>query len=378
MARDRRLRWLITSPWLVFAILIAACNGQAQDAQSVVPAAGAQAAPSQPPLAAVATSTPAPTSTPTLAPTVTPTATPSPTPLPNPLSIEYMRQQTYPGSDLVIEQTLEAGSNYKRYIASYLSEGLIINALLTVPAGVKPATGWPVIIFNHGYIPPAEYRTTERYVAYVDAFARSGYIVLKSDYRGHGSSEGRATSAYSSAGYTVDVLNAVASIKRFKDADPKRMGMWGHSMGGQITLRSMVVSQDIKAGVIWAGVVAPYPNRFTRGRIGGTPNLLSPVDGGGARGLRFGEPALTTQFWESVSPNSYLSDLSGPIQLQHGTADTSVPYEFSVTLNDEIKQAEGTVEFYSYAGDNHNLSLNLALALQRSVQFFDRYVKARS
>jgi len=55
---------------------------------------------------------------------------------------------------------------------------------------VKPATGWPVIIFNHGYIPPTVYRTTERYLAYVDAFARNGYIVFKPDYRAFGSSQG--------------------------------------------------------------------------------------------------------------------------------------------------------------------------------------------
>src|SRR5205814_1073917 len=81
-------------------------------------------------------------------------------------------------------------SNYRQYVASYLSDGLKIFALLTVPNGAKPASGWPVIIFNHGYIPPTVYRTTERYVAYIDAFARSGYIVFKPDYRGFGSSQG--------------------------------------------------------------------------------------------------------------------------------------------------------------------------------------------
>ena len=133
-----------------------------------------------------------------LAATATPTAIPTPitppTPPPfdfgedelNPLMIEVMRQQEYPGSKIVIEETLAPGTNYNRYVASYQSEENKIFALLTVPRGTKPATGWPVIIFNHGYIPPAIYRTTERYVAYVDAFARNGYIVLKSDYRGHG------------------------------------------------------------------------------------------------------------------------------------------------------------------------------------------------
>ena len=150
------------------------------------------------------------------------------------------------------------GVNYQRYYVSYLSEGLKIYALLTVPDGEKPARGWPVIVFNHGYIPPAEYRTTERYIAYVDGFARNGYIVLRSDYRGHGSSEGIAVGAYDVPDYTVDVLNAVASIAAYPDADPDRIGMWGHSMGGSITLQIMVLTKDIKAAVIWAGMVGSY------------------------------------------------------------------------------------------------------------------------
>lgn len=176
----------------------------------------------------------------------------------SPLSIEYMREQEYPGSDIVIEQTLPPGSNYNRYIASYKSDGLKIYALLTVPIGQRPTTGWPVVIFNHGYIQPEQYRTTEKYLAYTDAFSRNGYIVLKSDYRGHGNSEGKPEGAYYSPAYTIDILNAVSSIKKYQDADPKRIGMWGHSMGGMIILRSMVITKDIKTGEIWAGVVASY------------------------------------------------------------------------------------------------------------------------
>jgi len=46
-----------------------------------------------------------------------------------------MRKQDYPGSDIVIEQTLTPGANYNQYIASYKSDGLKIYALLTVPTG---------------------------------------------------------------------------------------------------------------------------------------------------------------------------------------------------------------------------------------------------
>ena len=80
---------------------------------------------------------------------------------------------------------------------SYLSDGLRIYGLLTVPIADKPKNGWPVVIFNHGYIPPTQYRTTERYVAYVDRFAGNGYIVFKSDYRGNGLSEGQPEGSYS-------------------------------------------------------------------------------------------------------------------------------------------------------------------------------------
>lgn len=316
------------------------------------------------------------------------TPAPSATPELHPLQIAWLRDRDFPGSDLVIEQTLSGGANYDRYVASYLSDGLKIYALLTIPRGEKPPTGWPVVVFNHGYIPPAQYRTTERYVAYTDAFARNGYIVLKSDYRGHGNSEGEPAGGYGSPGYTVDVLNALASVRRHPDADPARVGMWGHSMGGYITLRSMVVSPDIKAGVIWAGVVASYPDLLSRWRrtpaapdAAPTPTpLVTPTPRWSRRWRdelveRFGQPEENPEFWSTLSANTYLPDLSGPIQLHHGTADTSVPVEFSETLFAELQAIGWPSELHVYPGNDHNISGSLSLALQRSVDFFDAHVK---
>ena len=313
-------------------------------------------------------------------PTHTPTPTPTPTPT-HPLMIEVMRQQAYPGSEIAIETTLDPGSNYDRYLASYQSEGLKIYALLTVPQGQKPASGWPVIVFNHGYIPPEQYRTTERYVAYVDAFARNGYIVFRPDYRGHGDSEGEASGAYGAPDYTTDVLNAVASLKRYPDADPDRIGMWGHSMGGSITLRAMVVTRDIKAGVLWAGMVAPYADLLEwwqrRHAERSTP---TPGPNGAGRPwpqelLAYGTLEDNPAFWASIDPVFYLDELSGPLQLHHGTADESVPVEFSEDLYARLQEAGQTAELYLYANDNHNISNYFGTAMQRSVQFFDQHVK---
>ncbi len=59
----------------------------------------------------------------------------------NPLAIFFMRQKSYPGSDLKLEQKLAPAGNYDQYIASYQSDGLKIYGLLTVPRGQKPANG---------------------------------------------------------------------------------------------------------------------------------------------------------------------------------------------------------------------------------------------
>lgn len=296
-----------------------------------------------------------------------------------PLSIDALRNIELDNSAITIEDTLPAGGNYKRYVASYTSEGHTIYGLLTIPNSSEDSNEkFPVVIFNHGFIPPLEYRTTERYVAYQDAFARNGYVTFKSDYRGHGSSEGDAAGGYGSNAYTIDVLNALEAVKKMDEVDPNRIGMWGHSMGGFITLRAMVVRDDIKAGVIWGGVVASYPDLINNWRR----RLPSPQPlPSGARRWRdvlvqrYGEPSDSDPFWRSLSANSYLAQISGPLQLHHSTLDESVPYVFSQKLEEQMKAAHKEVELYLYEGDDHDISANFNTAIERSVEFFDKNVK---
>jgi dipeptidyl aminopeptidase/acylaminoacyl peptidase len=321
------------------------------------------------------TETPSPTA---ISETATASPLPTATPVPHPMSIIALRNGDYPGSEITIVRELERGLNYRRYYAYYLSEGLKIYALLTIPNGAPPEGGFPAIVFNHGYIPPNVYRTTERYLAYVDQLARAGFVVFRIDYRGHDRSEGEATGAYGNPGYQVDVLNAVSSLKQHPNVNPEKIGMWGHSMGGYLTLRAMVISEDIKAGVIWAGVVASYPEMLYNWRRTGS---FTPSPSSTGRGWRsgwinqYGTPEQNPVFWDSVSANSYLTDLSGPLQLHHGTNDDDVPVEFSIRLAEQARAVNQTADLYIYEGDNHNISGFFSTAMNRTIEFFNTYLK---
>lgn len=300
----------------------------------------------------------------------------------NPLMIGALRLRSYPGSDPKVEETLANGSNYKRYIASYLSDGLKIYGLLTMPNGTPPTGGFPAIIFNHGYIPPSQYRTTERYIAYQDSFARAGYITYKSDYRGNGSSQGDAQGPYYSPNYIIDVLNALSSVKKMKEVNMSKIGMWGHSMGGNITLKSLVIDpKDIKAAVIWSGVVGTYddlinhwhPNRYTQE---GAANILEHQTSIRQNLIeKYGMPNDNPAFWSEIDPYNFLTSVNSPVQIHQGLADEDVPPAFSEHLRNALQKNGKTVEYYTYEGADHNLSQPFSLVMQRSVEFFDKLLK---
>jgi dipeptidyl aminopeptidase/acylaminoacyl peptidase len=262
-----------------------------------------------------------------------------------------------------------------------MSDGLKIYALLTVPKGSTPQNGWPVILFNHGYISPDQYQTTERYVAYVDAFAKNGYIVFKPDFRGNGNSEGQPEGAYYSPAYAIDDLNALSSIKKYQDADPNKIGVWGHSMGGNITLRDLVVNTtDIKAAVIWGGVVGSYNDLMNNWQRKVTFHPASrelALRNNNRQNLigQYKTPNENPGFWNSIDPTYFISDITAPIQLDVGGADEEVPIAFSESLNNKLKAEGKTVEYYVYPGSDHNIKQGFSLAMQRSVDFFDGILK---
>ncbi len=290
----------------------------------------------------------------------------------HPMAIESLRAGSYKGGDFAIEETLANGTNYKQYVASYQSEGLKIHGLLTVPLEEKPEGGFPAIIFVHGYIPPKQYSTTGNYPTYQARLARSGFVTFKPDLRGHGKSEGEAVSAHFSEKYVVDTLHAIEYLKNHSDVNPEKIVYWGHSNGGEIGLRVALVSSDIKAASLWAGVVGDYEAMFE------TYNDIIPfLDNVEESQLvkDNGLPSTNPAFWDQLDPYAYLEDIRIPIQLQHGTNDISVPIELSKGLKESLEAINKEVEYYEYAGDDHNIGRNAALAFGRTIDFYKKNLK---
>jgi len=65
------------------------------------------------------------------------------------LTIPYLRERDYV-SQLNEKELISSNNEYSTYLASYDSDGLDINGLLTIPSGEQPAGGWPAVVFIHG------------------------------------------------------------------------------------------------------------------------------------------------------------------------------------------------------------------------------------
>ncbi|NDJ76973.1 MAG: alpha/beta fold hydrolase [Chloroflexi bacterium] len=299
----------------------------------------------------------------------------------NELTIAALRAMEITGSAITIEQTLPNGVNYSQYIVSYVSDGNTIYGLLTVPFGEVPEGGFKAIVFNHGYIPPQYYVTTERYVSYVNTLASHGFVVFKIDMRGHGNSEGEPTGSYFSPAYTIDAIAALKSLQTLDFVDPQGIGMWGHSMAGNLVLRAMLVEPDIKAGVIWAGAVYSYDD-FVRYRIS-DPSYTPPSNQEESPSRRrsreiieaYGQPDLEVPYWQAVSLTNNIQYLQSPLQIHHSENDAIVNIGYSIELATVLEANNKTYEFYRYEGGGHNIdSPYFDTAILRTIIFFQTYL----
>ncbi len=290
------------------------------------------------------------------------------------MTIPSLRSRTY-SSQLGELKQYSDSSTYTSYLTNYNSDGLKVNGLLNIPKGDKPEKGWPAIIFVHGYIAPSTYKTTEKYTDYVNYLARNGFVVFKIDLRGHGESEGEPGGAYNSPDYVIDTLNARAALANADYVNPEAIGLWGHSMAGNVTFRSFVAAQDIPALVIWAGATYSYEDLAKYGLNDHSyrpPTNRTEVQRRRSQ-LRetHGEFSLESEFWRQVAPTNYLDGVNGAIQVHHSVDDTVVNIGYSRDLMSILDKTAIPHELFEYPSGGHNISGSpYSQAMERTVEFY--------
>jgi dipeptidyl aminopeptidase/acylaminoacyl peptidase len=267
--------------------------------------------------------------------------------------------------------------SYIGYLTNYDSDGFNINGLLTIPKSKLPVNGYPAVVFVHGYVPPQLYRTQENYNAYVDALARTGLVVFKIDLRGHGSSEGDPSGAYYSGDYVIDVLNAYSALRNAAFVDASRIGLWGHSMAGNVVLRALAAQPSISKVSIWAGAVYSYED-FGQFRISDASYQPPPEDSPRRREREelfntYGEFDPDSPFWRQVPATNYLESVQGQIQVHHAVDDQVVSIDYSRNLMQILDKTSIPHQLFEYVTGGHNLTgPSFSTAMERTSQFFGR------
>ncbi len=293
----------------------------------------------------------------------------------DPVSLPALSEKTYDGRDLTVGQVLDRNEAYTRHFITYKSGALTISGIMNVPSGTPPAGGFPVLVLNHGYIDPAIYTNGRGLKREQDYLARRGYAVLHPDYRNHAQSDKDPEADIRfRLGYVEDVINLVYAVRQsgLPYLDGTRVGMLGHSMGGGVTTNILVTQPDlVRAAVLFAPVSADQADNFqrwTRSR----PETADRIT------TFYGTPDDNAPFWRNISAIHFLDRVRAPVLLHHGTADDSVPVEWSDRLAEALRNAGKEVTYHVYPGQPHEFTIAWLTVMERTTAFFDRHVKGDS
>ncbi len=193
------------------------------------------------------------------------------------------------------------------------------------------------------------------FTEYLPQASPLGFNVFIFDYRGYGQSEG---SARRRADLIADTHAALDALLLRDDVDPRRIGMYGQSLGGSIALNAMADRDEIRAAVI--------ESAFTSWR-----EIAANVLGGDAPGpiSRF----LTWVFIGDRSrPIDAIARIDRPILILHGDADSIIPISHGRRLALAAKNAE----LVELSGGEHNTLRDSHPQIEeRVIEFFRLHLR---
>ena len=256
----------------------------------------------------------------------------------------------------------------KSQVVTYKSfDGTLITAIVTMPANLKRDGGNPAIVIPHG---GPTGRSEDSYSRYASAFASRGYIVIQPNFRGstgYGKAFQEANFKDLGGGDLKDTVAAKQFLVASGYVDAKRVGIFGGSYGGFMTLMALGRTPDeFAAGVQWFGII----NWRTMYRD--MDEQLKAY----LRGL-MGTPEAEPKAYDAASPLTYIRAAKAPLLTIQGENDIRVPRGQAAEVNDILKAKGNVVETVYYPAEGHGFQKreNQLDSLKRTVAWFDTYLK---
>ena len=254
-----------------------------------------------------------------------------------------------------------------------------VSGVLNVPT--KPGA-YPVIIMFRGFAPKETYESGIGTQPSAKVFAQNGFITLAADFLGYGESDNASTNGFEDRLQTyTTALTLLSSLPTLNTgleasysgkikADISKIGIWGHSNGGQIALSTLAISGLPYPTVLWAPVSKSFPY-----------SILYYTDESDDQGkalrralANFEQDYDTEQF----SPSNFYQWIKAPIEINQGAVDQEVPVWWSDDLVKTLKKDKVDVTYFTYPGADHNLQPNgWAGAIFRSLNFYQNYLFAK-
>jgi dipeptidyl aminopeptidase/acylaminoacyl peptidase len=228
-------------------------------------------------------------------------------------------------------------------------DGAGVYARLYTPEmmGARRNPARPGVVFVHGagYAQNAHKYWASYYREYMfhNLLASRGYVVLDVDYRassGYGRDWRTAIYRHMGGKDLEDIVDGAKYLAAEQKVDPRRIGVYGGSYGGFITLMAMFTTPDVFA----AGAALRPVTDWAHYNHGYTSNILN-------------EPQKDAAAYRRSSPIYFAQNLKGALLICHGMVDTNVHFQDSVRLAQRlIELRKDHWELAVYPVENHGFT----------------------
>jgi dipeptidyl aminopeptidase/acylaminoacyl peptidase len=250
---------------------------------------------------------------------------------------------------------------------NWKSDGLDVQGWLLSPTDVQPGKTYPMILLVHGG--PAGVVTPHFLWDEMTAgWLRSGYFVFQPNPRGsYGQGEAftKANVKDFGGGDLRDDLAGIDAVEKSFPVDDKRLGIYGHSYGGFMTMWVVTQSQRFKAAAAGAGV-ADWTAYYGQN---GIDQWMIPY---------FGSSVYDdATVYDRLSPIRYIKAVRTPTLLYVGERDVECPAEQTREFWHGLKAFGVPTSFVVYADEGHRLMKpeNRTDLNRRLEGWFDHYLK---